>query len=74
MDEAVYDRERHGLAWKDLSPFAERLVGGDEQGPVLVTGADQFEQNARLRLILGDIGEIVENLSLIHISEPTRPY
>jgi hypothetical protein len=33
----------------------------------LVTGADQFEQHAGLRLILGDIGEIVENQQVIFV-------
>jgi hypothetical protein len=29
---------------KDLSPFVERLVGGDEHGSALVASADQLEQ------------------------------
>src|SRR5690348_11212094 len=32
VDEAVDDGERHRLVGEDFSPFAERLVGGDQQG------------------------------------------
>ena len=46
---------------EDLAPFAERLVGGDQQRSALVARADQFEQDARLRLVLREIGEIVED-------------
>jgi hypothetical protein len=62
MDEAVDCGERHGGIGKDLSPFAEWLVGGDEHGSALVAGADQLEQHAGLGLILGDVGEVVEDL------------
>ncbi len=67
MHETVDCRERHGLVGEDFAPFAEGLVGGDEHGPALVSGADQFEQNARFRLILGDIGEIVEDQQMIFV-------
>ena len=61
MDEAVDRGERHGGVGEDLSPFAEGLIGGDEHGAPLVAGADEFEQHAGLGLILGDVGEIVED-------------
>lgn len=60
MDEAVDGGQRHGGIGKDLSPFAERLVGGDHHGSSFITGADEFEQHAGLGLVLGDIGEVVE--------------
>ena len=31
MNQAVDDSDGHGLVWEDLAPFAERLVGGDDQ-------------------------------------------
>jgi hypothetical protein len=74
VNEAVYGRERHGLAGKDLTPFAEGLVGGDEHGSALVACADQFEQNARFRLILGDIGEIVEDQKVIFVEFGDRGF
>ena len=61
MDEAVDCGERHGRIRKDLAPFAERLIGGDEHGPALVAGANQLEQHAGLGLILGDVSEVVED-------------
>ena len=67
VDEAIDGRERHSLIGKDFSPFAEWLVCGDEHRSSLVPSADQFEQNARFRLILGDIGEIVEDQKVIFI-------
>ena len=67
MDEAVDGRQRHGLAGKDLSPLAERLVGGDEHRSAFVARADQFEQNTGLRLILGDVGDVIENQQMIFV-------
>ena len=64
----------HGLVGKDLSPFAEELVGGDEHGPALVSRADQFEQNARLRPILCDIGEVVKNQQMIFVQLGDRRF
>ena len=32
MNQAVDDRDRHCLVWEDLAPFAERLIGSDEEG------------------------------------------
>ena len=61
VDEAVDGGERHGGIGEDLAPFAEGLVGGDEDGAALVAGADQLEQDAGLGLVLGDVGEVVED-------------
>ena len=61
MNEAIYGGERHGLVWKNSPPFAEGLICRDQHGAPLVARADQLEQDARLRLVLGDIGEIVED-------------
>ena len=61
MDEAIDGGERHGGIGKDLSPFAEGLVGGDEHRSSFVAGADQLEQHAGLGLVLGDVGEVVED-------------
>ena len=61
VDEAVDRRQCHRLVGKDLAPLAEGLVGGNQQRAALVAGADQFEQDAGLGLILADIGEVVED-------------
>lgn len=62
--------ERHRWIGEDPAPFAEGLVGGDHQGTALVAGADQLKQNARLGLVLGDVGEVVEDQQ-IEAVEPT---
>src|SRR5712691_1507075 len=65
VDEAVDDGERHRLIGEDFSPFAEGLVGGDQQGSPLVSGTDEFEQDAGFGLILADIGEVVEDQQVV---------
>jgi hypothetical protein len=65
MDEAIDDGERHCLVWKDLSPLPKRLVGGDQQRSPLVSGPDQFEQDAGFGLILGEVGEVVEDQQVV---------
>ena len=48
-----------------LTPFAEWLIGGDQQGAALVAATDQFEQHAGFGLILADIGDVVEHEQVI---------
>src|SRR5215211_5240471 len=67
MNKAIDDGEGHRLVWEDLAPLSERLVGGDQQGPPLVSGADQLEQDAGFGLILGDIGEVVEDQQVVFV-------
>src|SRR6476620_4066260 len=61
MDQAIDGGERHGGIGKDLSPFAEGLVGGDQHRPSFVSGADELEQYAGLGLILGDVSKVIED-------------
>jgi hypothetical protein len=74
VDKAVDGGEGHGGVGEDLAPFAERLVGGDHQRSALVARADQFEQDARLRLVLSDIGEIVEDQQAIFVELGDRGF
>ena len=69
MDEAIDGSERHGGIGKDLSPLAEWLVGGDQHRALFISCADKFEQHAGLGLVLGDVGEIVEDQQM----EPVEP-
>ena len=39
----------------------EGLVGRDQHGAAFVSGADEFEQHAGLGLILGDVGDVIED-------------
>jgi hypothetical protein len=61
VDEPVDGGQGHGGIWEDRPSFAERLVGGDEDGATLVTGADQLEQDRGLGLDLADVREVVED-------------
>src|SRR5882672_6352258 len=61
MDKAIDGGERHGVVGEDLAPFAEWLVGGDEERSTLVSRADELEEHACLGLILGDVGDVVED-------------
>ena len=61
MNEAVNDRDRHCLVREDFAPFAKRLVGSDEDGSPLITGADEFEKHAGFGLVLGDVGDVIED-------------
>ena len=60
MNQTINGGEGYGLIGKNPSPFAEGAIGGDQHRSPLVSRADQFEQIAGFRLILGDIGEVVE--------------
>lgn len=51
VEETVDGGERHCGIGEDLSPFAKRLVGGDQHGAPLVLGADQFELGGSLCVI-----------------------
>lgn len=71
MNEAVDGGERHGGIGEDLLPCAEGLVGGDQRRPPLIAGADELEQHTGLGLVLGDVGEIVEDqqVELVELGE-----
>jgi len=67
-------RQGHSLIREDLAPFAQRLIGGDEHRPSFVTGADQFEQDAGLCLLLGDTREIVEDEPMAFVEFGARRF
>src|SRR5215470_4837056 len=59
--------EHHCLVGKNLVPVAKRTVGRDRQRAALVAHGDQLEQDAGLRLILGDVGDVVEDQQVIFV-------
>ena len=61
VNEPVDGGQRHGGVWKDRVPFPERLVGRDQHGATFVSRADEFEEHAGLGLILGDVGDVIED-------------
>ena len=65
VDETVDRRERHGFVRENLRPVAKGLVRSDQQGAAFVAGHDELEQNTRLRLVLADVGEVIEDEEVI---------
>lgn len=61
MNEAVHRGERQGRIWKDPVSFTEGLVRGDDNGSSLIACGDEFEEHAGFGLVLGDVGQIVED-------------
>src|SRR5208282_6151426 len=61
MDEAIDGGQGHGRIGEDLAPFAEWLVRRDEDRSSFVAGRDELEEDAGLRLVLADVGEVVED-------------
>ena len=61
VDQPVHRRQRHRRIGEDLAPRAKRLIGSDQRRAALVTRADHLEQHRGLRLILADIGEVIED-------------
>jgi len=67
VHETVNCGERHGGIRKDGCPFAERSVRGDQEAAALVSGSNQLEQHAGLRLIPIDVAEIIENDQVVFV-------
>ena len=67
VDKAVHGGEGHGGVGEDPVPFAEGVVGGDKQGAELVAGADELEEDAGLGLVLGDVGQVVEDEEVVRV-------
>ena len=74
VNEAIDGGERHSLVGEYLPPFAEGLIGGDHRGARFVSGADQLEEDARFSLVLGDIGDVVENQEVIFVELGDRRF
>ena len=61
MGQPVEQRGRHlGIA-EHTRPFAERKIGGDDDGGALVEAADEMEQELAAGLCEGKIAQLVEN-------------
>jgi hypothetical protein len=46
-------------------PIAERLVGRDEQESAFMAGGDQLEHHTGLGLIVGNVGDVVEDQQVV---------
>ena len=61
VDEPVDGGQCHCRVRKDRIPFPERLVGRDQHGAAFVSCTDEFEEHAGLGLVLGDVGDVIED-------------
>src|SRR5580704_7635470 len=61
MNEAVDDSDRHCLVREDFAPFAEGLVGGDEERAPLVAGADELKELGVCVVFFGMEGDVIED-------------
>src|SRR3984893_16231094 len=61
MGQPVEQRGRHFGIAEHARPFAERKIGGDDDGGALVESADEVEQELAARLGEGKIAQLVEN-------------
>lgn len=67
MDEPVDGRGGHGRVGEDLVEGGERLVCRDGDAAALVAVGNEFEQHASFRLVLADIGEVVEAEQVVFV-------
>src|ERR1700674_4548275 len=61
VDQAIDQGDDAGGVWKDLAPFGEGPVGGDDRAVVLVTAADELEQQVGMTIGIGEISDLVDH-------------
>lgn len=67
VHEPVHGGEGHRRVGEDAVPIAEGLICRDGDGASFVSGTDQFEQDACFGLVLGDVGEVIENDQVVFV-------
>lgn len=73
MDEAVDRGDGDRRIGKDLPPFREGLIAGDDEGAPFVALGDELEQDGGLGLILADIAEVIEDEAVEPIEFGEQP-
>ena len=61
VDQAIDQGDDAGGVWKDLAPFGEGPVGGDDRAVVLVPAADKLEQQVGMAIGIGEISDLVDH-------------
>jgi hypothetical protein len=61
VDKAINGDNGHARIREDAVPPGEWLVGGIEQTAVFIAFGNQFKQHARFGLVLGSVGNVVED-------------
>ena len=57
----------HRGVGEDAVPIAEGLICCDGDGASLVSRADQFKQDAGFGVVLGNVGEVIENDQMVFV-------
>ena len=60
VGQAVDEGDGAGGVGEDGVPVLERQVGGDEQGPVLVTAVDELEEKVGGPRVVGEVADLVD--------------
>ena len=68
MDDAVDHRGGDGLVAEHAAPAAERQVGGQDEGGVLIAGGDELEEEVRGVLFEGQVADLVDLCGYPHRS------
>jgi hypothetical protein len=74
VNQAIYRREGHGRIREDPAPVSERLVRGDKQRSAFVASADHLKQHRGLRLVLADVGNVVEDQQVVVVETIDRRF
>ena len=61
MDEPINRGHRHNAVREDLIPFAERLIGRNDEAAAFVAVGDELEQDVSLRIRFFHIADIVND-------------
>ena len=60
MDEAVDEGDDAGGVGEHVVPFAEDLVGGQDDGTLQVSAGDDLEQQVGVAVVIGEVADLVE--------------
>ena len=67
MDEAVDGCHCHALVGKDAVPFAEWLIGSNDEAGAFVAVRNQLKQHARFLLIPTHITDVVDDQEAVPV-------
>src|SRR5580658_4786088 len=60
MHQPVDQRDDAGGVREDLAPFAERLVGREDQRTLLISAGDDLKQQVRIARIVGQVPDLID--------------
>ena len=72
VDESVDDCIRYDGITEDLAPFRKGLIGGDDDGPLLVSGCHKLEEQPCYVPVDRKISYLVDDEQLVLVQVPYR--